>query len=372
MRSSYVITGALIVVPVMIAATRPHAEAQVTVSTAALLTPIDVPNLLGNGGFEAWSNGSSSMGPVGPDNWYAMGTPVGFFNQQNIRFSRSVESCAGSPLVVAELVAVNPGNFVAQVMENAQEFRGEWVTFSVDIRTNFGLAQPAVEIHDGVGSSQASEVISGGLPFCSQAWTRISVSHLVDPAATTLELRILPVQTIQVNEAMLVHGRFSEANYVPRPNPEPTLSELPLGSIIDWYRINPSVPVPGGFAVADGSVVNDTASPYFGLATPNLSGRFVRGVTTVGAIGTTGGAASVDLAHTHEHPHTHSGSTNSATNAPFHYVDGIPPTPFRCSATNHNHSFTTGSPSNSTTQSALGNVAIEPPYYGLLKLMRIK
>ncbi len=149
--------------------------------------------------------------------------------------------------------------------------------------------------------------------------------------------------------------------------------QLPLGAVIDWYRVDASIPVPEGFAIADGSAVTDAESPFFGLSTPDLSGRFVKGVTTTGAIGALGGSATVDLSHDHTHNHTHSGATNSSINGPFWYVPPSPVTPWRSSQVNHNHSFTTNFLNNSSTQNGLTSpVAIEPPYFGLLKLMRIK
>ena len=330
------------------------------------------PNLLGNGGFEAWSLGSSSMGPVAPDLWYAMGSTTNVFTQSDIEYTRSPEDCTANPPWVAELTAVDPANFVAQSLENAGEFRGEWVTFAVDIRTGFSVALPHIEIFDGFNASVFSDIVFGGTPVCNQSWKRYHVSHFVDPSATMLELRIYPDQTVQVNDAMLVLGRDTRAPYVPRRNLEPGLMQLPLGAIIDWYRMDPGTPVPEGFAIADGSVVTDPGSPFVGNATPDLSDRFVKGVVSPAAIGTTGGSSTADLSHTHSHPHTHSGTTDSAQSQPWWYVSQII-SPLQCSQRGHRHTFTTGNPNNSNTQSALDTpVSIEPQYIGLLKLMRIK
>ena len=78
---------------------------------------------------------------------------------------------------------------------------------------------------------------------------------------------------------------------------------LPVGAVIDWWRPNASWPVPAGFAICDGGVVSDPASPLNGATLPNLNGSFVRGVTDPAQIGSSGGGSShahtVDVGHDH-------------------------------------------------------------------------
>ena len=72
--------------------------------------------------------------------------------------------------------------------------------------------------------------------------------------------------------------------------------EVPLGAVIDWWRPDPTFPVPDGFLIADGSRVADPKSPLDGMALPDLRAKFVRGARDVADIGASGGAS--------EHVHT--------------------------------------------------------------------
>lgn len=119
---------------------------------------------------------------------------------------------------------------------------------------------------------------------------------------------------------------------------------LPLGSVIDWYRVTSGTFVPAGWAVCDGSlwndIDNDMGASKAKLTTgniPNLVGKFTVGArlttTASGAtpadgtgstngnayanapgIGGAGGSnAAIDLAHTHTVPaHSHSDFTGFA------------------------------------------------------------
>ncbi len=82
---------------------------------------------------------------------------------------------------------------------------------------------------------------------------------------------------------------------------------VPVGTVINWWRQDANTPLPtGDWAIADGSVVTDTASPLYGQALPNLTDRFVMGVSSAN-IGQTGGSNTLNLAHNHtvmSHTHT--------------------------------------------------------------------
>lgn len=105
---------------------------------------------------------------------------------------------------------------------------------------------------------------------------------------------------------------------------------VPVGGVIDWYRPDPSTPIPAGWAVCDGQTVSDPESILDGQPTPNLVGRFVRGLdpaamtaTAYGAGTATplpdaGGQDSVDLTHAHgvaAHSHSLPGHTHPISSA---------------------------------------------------------
>ncbi|HBP21897.1 MAG TPA: hypothetical protein DEA08_29450 [Planctomycetes bacterium] len=98
----------------------------------------------------------------------------------------------------------------------------------------------------------------------------------------------------------------------------------PVGAIMDWYRPDQSTVPPDGWAICDGSTVNDAASPFNGKTLPNLIGAFTKGTSLAagygsqpsGALGLpdTGGQNSVSLNHSHGlGNHSHSFSFNSGT-----------------------------------------------------------
>ncbi len=101
--------------------------------------------------------------------------------------------------------------------------------------------------------------------------------------------------------------------------------QVPVGTIIDWYRPSAATALPDGWEYADGSVVADGASPFNGATKPDLREKFTRGVsdmTTNADVGVSGGADS----HSHwtDTTHSHTGYT-SADGAHKHkafYFDG--------------------------------------------------
>lgn len=107
--------------------------------------------------------------------------------------------------------------------------------------------------------------------------------------------------------------------------------QVPIGTVIDWWRPNDSFPVPLGFQICDGSAVLDSRSPLKGATLPNLNGQFVRGATDPDAIGDTGGSnnhahnhdhaskdSTADGAHGHTHDHASQGSTTQGGHAHSH------------------------------------------------------
>jgi len=306
-------------------------------------------NILGNGGGDVWSRGNSFQGPIGPDLWFAMGDPSTAFTQNQIAFTL-VSGCppAGSGSRAMQIRANLPQNYVSQQVENFSEYAGKDVTFSIRARPLFPLANARIEIDDGVSTS--SETIQ----VQPNAWGLVTVRHTVAACPTRLEFKIFPEQTIDVDEAMATVGRLARADFIPRPNPEPALQEVPVGTVLDWYRFDPLVPVPAGFAICDGSAVTDPASPFVGRSTPNLSDKFVRGVSSVGDIGETGGSSS----------HNHGGQTGENEGG-----NGAPPGDFWWMSANQ---FTNLQVARDGHEHDISSATHLPPYVGLLKIVRVK
>jgi len=200
-----------------------------------------------------------------------------------------------------------------------------------------------------------------------------------------------------------------------------TAGTVPIGGIVEWYRPTPDTDVPDGWAVCDGSVVSDPDSPLDGQPTPDLVGRFVRGLGTSalqdptsygGGTATSlpdaGGVEQHDLGHRHSvslpshrhsissdggHSHTVPGQSvetgfistcdpNRVTtcaaffggNLGDHRHDVAIPSVATQSAGSHSHGGDTGSSGGGTrnTTNELGTVDNRPPFVGLVKIIRIR
>jgi hypothetical protein len=77
-------------------------------------------------------------------------------------------------------------------------------------------------------------------------------------------------------------------------------SLVPVGAVIDWYRPRPTTPVPLGFLICNGATVADPQSELNGTNVPDLTDKFVMGVTP-GRLGEKGGRTDIpaDGAHAH-------------------------------------------------------------------------
>lgn len=151
---------------------------------------------------------------------------------------------------------------------------------------------------------------------------------------------------------------------------------LPLGAIIDWFRFDATQPLPRGFAICDGSVIAAADSPFRGQQLPDLVDRFVLGVSP-DRVGEVGGEATL----THRHgfsgrtaattisggAHGHDWFTQASGDiAEENVAHGGPGKNVRGGAHSHgahDHFF------NGQTAEAVADN--RPPYFGVLKLMRI-
>jgi hypothetical protein len=143
---------------------------------------------------------------------------------------------------------------------------------------------------------------------------------------------------------------------------------VPIGTIIDWWRDEnaPTVqPEPAGYQICDGSEIRDAKSPLLGQRVPNLSNLFIRGVTQASLIGQKGGSETAALP----------ASTGSC------YRGGTDPGAHSYDARDDNQGWGTGvhlrvDDGSSTEEgqhrhSLGGRITVLPPYFGLLKMMRV-
>ena len=168
-----------------------------------------------------------------------------------------------------------------------------------------------------------------------------------------------------------------------------TASGVPIGTVLDYFCVTPCT-IPVGYALADGSTVNDPASPLNGATLPDLRAKFVRGANTLGDVGNTGGTTS----HTHSvdppstdtisngaHSHGLSGQTGGVIQFGSHNVDSCG---FLDDCTDtptfqHTHVLSGSTASNGAHTHDLDIAAFDsassenlPPYVDLVKIVRIK
>ena len=112
-----------------------------------------------------------------------------------------------------------------------------------------------------------------------------------------------------------------------------TADTMPIGTVIDWWRPDNSWPVPEGFQVCDGSQVNDPDSPLNGRNLPDLTNRFILGVSSTNQIGTQGGSETHDHSYDIDHNHAlvHTGSSGN------HRHSTDPPSMTTSSSGSHYH-----------------------------------
>jgi hypothetical protein len=71
--------------------------------------------------------------------------------------------------------------------------------------------------------------------------------------------------------------------------------QVPIGTIVDWYRFDSSIAIPDGYQICDGTKVTDSRSRFNGKNVPDLTDKFVMGVPP-DRLGETGGRAKLDPA----------------------------------------------------------------------------
>lgn len=137
-------------------------------------------------------------------------------------------------------------------------------------------------------------------------------------------------------------------------------SFLPLGTVLQWYRLTEETPLPGGgWEVMDGrawSGITNTMGYKTGNI-PDMRGHFVKGAVATGpgaAIGDTGGASTASFAHSHGvAAHTHSVPSHAHT-VPSH-VHNIP------LDGEHSHLYSGNFPAPGAYNLYIGHVGIAAP-----------
>jgi hypothetical protein len=154
---------------------------------------------------------------------------------------------------------------------------------------------------------------------------------------------------------------------------------VPIGAVIDWWEPSHTQEgIPPNFAVCDGQIINDRESPYYGHDTPDLRGMFIYGAADEDHIGNTGGSATETVNMTIQLP-AETGRIplevpSDANKAMGLIIKNKPTTNYRFAATSEDVSKHDGQHVHSLGGDVSGTttVSIMPPYYTLLKIMRIK
>ncbi len=157
---------------------------------------------------------------------------------------------------------------------------------------------------------------------------------------------------------------------------------VPIGAVIDWWGGQFDLPVPPAYQICDGSIVKDSESPLVGQALPNLAERFIIGGASLAEplLGDDKHLHGYDAPrHSHGMPHDHGGiEGRTAANV---ICAGSAAASGDSASYAHAHRFTAlgGDPVPDWTgwNSDYGGAQTQeasllPPFFGLMKLMRIK
>lgn len=247
----------------------------------------------------------------------------------------------------------------------------------------------------GIGTTALAGTLAvtslGTITLCSGAIASPLAPTLTIDAAGQVAIGFTPSTTEPLDQALVVDGSvqslkggFEFADGVIQATAAISTT-VQIGGIVEWWSGNGKISKPTNYAVCDGSIVTDPASPLHGKALPNLVGSYVCGTTDYGGIGVAGGApthvhAIEQLAaHTHNINHAHSpiGQSTSSDQTP----GDSDTTDSKCSNTDHTHGITVAVPSCPESDSLPNDTGIAgfttqdapslPVSLGLVMLMRI-
>jgi hypothetical protein len=226
-----------------------------------------------------------------------------------------------------------------------------------------------VAVKQGVFSTRLG--YPGGLPIAS---INGAMRLRVTVGTTVLPDQELGAVAFALMAQTVPDGAISEAKLAPG-------LAIPLGGVIAWW--GNAANVPSGWKLCDGSVISGGHASLNGQSAPNLVGRVIRGASgNVFPNAPTGGADSVNLAHTHSiiqdlgewrfsaTHHNHGGGALESGVSPgtldgsgFVVVTGVSGSD---SARNIGHAH------GGVTGANLGPQSIIPTNTGLLYIMRMK
>jgi hypothetical protein len=227
---------------------------------------------------------------------------------------------------------------------------------------------------------------TGGIPIWGEHYSGVPVS---DGLFNVYLGSITPLDPALFDDDLWIGVTIeNDSEMTPREKVVPHIGEqstsVPVGTVISWWRPDASTPLPSDkWAIVDGSVVTDSDSPLYNQTLPDLTNRFIMGVTTTD-IGQTGGTNALDLTHSHSmpaHQHNVNGTTgeihgmwdggyHNAESEPYRYAINTYKNTWY---TRHNHSLNikTSSWSGNTNEKSL-TTDNRPEYVGLIFLIRIK
>jgi len=281
-----------------------------------------------------------------------------------MRFARVLLSVSCLVLI---LVAVSPKGFAAVPLTlNYQgtltDAAGQPVNGSKSIK--FALYTVAsggtpfwAETHTNIALVGGKFSVTFGAPLSGTATPLVSSDF---SGETYVGMTVCTSATSCSDPEMAPRQKFSSVPYALQAG-NVDAAAIPAGVIVMWS--GSLATIPAGWALCNGS-----------NGTPDLRDRFVVGAGGTYGFGTTGGAASINLSHSHTiNDHTH--PVNITISGPTTGNDNIQKGSGHTAADlYHTHTYTggTGSPSNKGMDNQLISPQdIRPPYYALAYIMKL-
>lgn len=208
--------------------------------------------------------------------------------------------------------------------------------------------------------------VTGGEPLSAALSTTVSVQN-PDLVANSLQAVNVTASNSMTAVNITAQGVFDG------------FGTVPIGAVLDWWApAGSAVTVPANFAICDGHLISDPASPFNGKNTPNLVQRFIYGVSNAGQIGQAGGSSTANVSINSAFSGTTSAITGTAppnaNTSPGTIIRNYPSTSYRFAMTTDDASWNDGQHVHNFNGNASGStsIAVLPPYVCLLKIVRIK